>query len=88
MHSSSALGFDSFRSVGLASPFIHCYRYLVAVNWDVRDAFRAAFSLASCSFKLSEGLSTLAHNRPKSAARDHSGSLRILLYTVKIFDVI
>ena len=35
----------AFVLVSLASPFIHCYRYSVAVNWGVRDAFCIAFYL-------------------------------------------
>ena len=40
--SSSALGFDSFCS-GFFSITIHCYWYLVAVNWGIRYAFSYSF---------------------------------------------
>ena len=37
MHSSGVL--IAFVLVCLTSPFIHCYWYLVAVKWSVRNAF-------------------------------------------------
>ena len=64
----------AFVLVGLASPFIYCYWYLVAVNWGVRDAFPESFKVPNSG---AVELWTVQHMNIHSWSRGMMGAVHL-----------